>query len=113
MSIRRRYLSPAKNDERRITRSPPRALHALPIRAEPTGSDTATALGISARSNSPILTLCRLLINAGHNASAHLEAHRGSTLFLSVYSIGGAARATVKEPNGRFAKLHLERRFRP
>ena len=78
-----------------------RRRHALPIRAELTGSATATALGISARSNSPILTLCRLLIRAGHNPSARLEAHRGSTLCLRVCSIGGGARLTVKEPNGK------------
>jgi hypothetical protein len=84
-----------------------RRRHALPIRAELTGSATATALGISARSNSPILTLCRLLIRAGHNLSARLEAHRGSTLCLRVCSIGGGARLTVKEPDGgraHFAK---------
>ena len=83
-----------------------RRRHALPIRAELTGSATATALGISARSNSPILTLCRLLIRAGHNPSARLEAYRGSTLCLSV-SIGAGARRTVKEPDGgraHFAK---------
>ena len=84
-----------------------RRRHALPIRAELTGSATATALGISARSNSPILRLCRLLIRAGHNPSARLEAHRGSTLCLRVCSIGGGARLTVKEPDGgraHFAK---------
>jgi hypothetical protein len=84
-----------------------RRRHALPIRAELTGSATATALGISARSNSPILTLCRLLIRAGHNPSARLEAYRGSTFCLRVCSIGGGARLTVKEPDGgraHFAK---------
>ena len=84
-----------------------RRRHALPIRAELIGSATATALGISARSNSPILTLCRLLIRAGHNPSARLEAYRGSTLCLRVCSIGEGARLTVKEPNGgraHFAK---------
>jgi hypothetical protein len=84
-----------------------RRRHALLIRAELTGSATATALGISARSNSPILTLCRLLIRAGHNPSARLEAYRGSTLCLRVCSIGGGARLTVKEPDGgraHFAK---------
>ena len=84
-----------------------RRRHALPIRAELAGSATATALGISARSNSPILTLCRLLIRAGHNPSARLETHRGSTLCLRVCSIGGGARLTVKDPDGgraHFAK---------
>ena len=84
-----------------------RRRHALPIRAALTGSATASALGISARSNSPILRLCRLLIRAGHNPSARLEAHRGSTLCLRVCSIGGGARLTVKEPDGgraHFAK---------
>ena len=84
-----------------------RRRHALPIRAALTGSATASALGISARSNSPILTLCRLLIRAGHNPSARLEAYRGSTLCLRVCSIGEGARLTVKEPDGgraHFAK---------
>jgi hypothetical protein len=64
---------------------------ALPIRAELIGSDTCTAMGIIARGHSPVLTLCRSLIEAGHNPSARLEAYRGSTLCLTVRSIGEGA----------------------
>ena len=60
---------------------------ALPIRAELIGSDTCTAMGIIARAHAPVLTLCRLLIEAGHNPSARLEAYRGSTSCLTVRSI--------------------------
>src|SRR6516225_7862070 len=53
-------------------------------------------------------TLCRLLIRAGHNPSARLEAYRGSTLCLRVCSIGEGARLTVKEPNG--GRAHFAKR---
>jgi hypothetical protein len=62
------------------------------IRAELTRSDTCTALGITAKSGSPVLALCRKLIEAGHDPSMPLEAYRGETLCLRVRSIGETAR---------------------
>jgi hypothetical protein len=43
-----------------------------------------SALGITATGNAPVLTLCRRLIEAGHNPILPLEAYRGTTLCLRV-----------------------------
>ena len=85
--VRRRLLQSAQDGDGRVASSQT-APKALPIRAELIGSDTCTAMGIIARAHAPVLTLCRLLIEAGHNPSARLEAYRGSTLCLTVRSIG-------------------------
>lgn len=80
------------------------------IRAEIIGSSQATATGIMVSGrNTPVLTLCRALIDAGHDAATPLEAYRGETLCLYVISIGAGARLTVKETTKdgvpRFVKL--------
>ena len=61
------------------------------IRAELSSDSYATALGITVKSPSPVLALCRKLIEAGHDPNAPLEACRGDTLCLRVRSIGEAA----------------------
>ena len=61
------------------------------IRAELSGSDRCTALGIVVRAFAPILELCRRLIAAGHDPATPLEAYRGESLCLKVRSIGEAA----------------------
>jgi hypothetical protein len=66
------------------------------IRAELTGNDTCSWLGITARSRAPVLELCRKLIKAGVDPATTLHAYRGDTLALVVSSIGQAARLTVK-----------------
>src|SRR5262245_58281089 len=53
--------------------------------------NTNTACGVTVRSPAPVLALCRRLIEAGHDPRSRLEAYRGSTLCLSVRSIGEAA----------------------
>ena len=63
----------------------------ISIRAELAWSDTATALGFVAQGNCPVLKLCAMLIAAGCDPSARLEAWRGSTLALRVRAIGEAA----------------------
>jgi hypothetical protein len=65
------------------------------IRAELTGSHTCTALGITAKSGSPVLALCRKLIEAGHNPAMRLEMYRDNTLCLRVRSIAEAAGLVV------------------
>jgi hypothetical protein len=65
------------------------------IRAELIGSDQCSALGMVATGHAPLLTLCRLLIEAGHHLATPLEAYRGETLALRVRSIGEAARLRV------------------
>ena len=61
------------------------------IHAELAWSDHATACGIVARSSSPVLKLCRLLVDAGHDPGLPLEAWRNGVLCLRVRSIGEAA----------------------
>lgn len=60
------------------------------IRAELTGSSTASACGLTARSRSPVLALCRQLVEADHDAEMPFEAYRGDVLCLKVHSIGEA-----------------------
>jgi len=67
------------------------------IRAEIIGQDTAAAAGLSVRSDSPVLKLCRALLEAGHEGATPLEAYRGSTLCLRVRTIGAGANLTVSE----------------
>src|SRR5215472_1924844 len=69
------------------------------IRAE-IGSDCCSALGIVAHSTAPVLALCRLLVEAGHDPATPLEAWRGSTLCLRIRCIGEAAQL---EPSPRGA----------
>src|SRR5262245_12931957 len=72
------------------------------IRADLIGADTAVAAGITATGHAPLLTLCRRLVEAGHDPSTPLEAYRGPTLCLRARSIGAGARLTVKEgPDGK------------
>jgi hypothetical protein len=65
------------------------------IRAELIGSDCCCALGITERSTTPVLTLCRRLVEAGHDPATPLEGWRGSTLCLRIRRIGEAARSYV------------------
>jgi hypothetical protein len=63
---------------------------------------TAVAAGITATGHAPLLTLCRRLVEAGHDPSTPLEAYRGTTLCLRARSIGAGARLTVREgPDGK------------
>jgi hypothetical protein len=70
------------------------------IRAELIGSEGCSALGMTVRSTTPILALCRLLIEAGHDPETPLEALRGPTLCLRIRHIGEAAQL---EPSPRGA----------
>ena len=72
------------------------------IRAELAGDGYATACGIVARGSSPILKLCRLLVDAGHDPSAPLEAWRNGVLCLRVRSIGEAAGLRVNNKGTAF-----------
>jgi hypothetical protein len=56
------------------------------IRAHLAG-DICTAAGLTAKSPSPVLALCRKLMDAGYDPSASLEVHRGDTLAFRVKSI--------------------------
>lgn len=74
------------------------------IRAELTGSSTASACGLTARSRSPVLALCRQLVEADHDAEMPFEAYRGDVLCLKVHSIGEAAGLEVNSRGSRFAR---------
>jgi hypothetical protein len=81
------------------------------IRADIIGQNQATAAGITVSGrHAPILSLCRALIEAGHDPATPLEAYRGSTLCLRVRSIGEGAKLTVRESTSdgrpRFATFH-------
>jgi hypothetical protein len=62
-----------------------------PLRAELFDSDRCTALGLVAVSPSPVLLLCRMLVDSGVDPRAALEAWRGPVLCLLVRSIGEAS----------------------
>jgi hypothetical protein len=66
-----------------------------PIRAELSGSDRCAALGLAVRANAPVLMLCRLLVEAGHDPALPLHAYRGEMLCLLVRSIGEAAELEI------------------
>ena len=65
------------------------------IRADLIGSDTCIALGLAINSSSPVLALCRALVESGHDPAIALEAYRGDVLCLRVRSIGDAAALEV------------------
>jgi hypothetical protein len=73
-------------------------MHDRAIRAQLTG-DTCTALGITTKSDAPVLALCRKLVEAGQNPSMPLEVYRGDTLALRVKSIGQGAELRVTADN--------------
>jgi hypothetical protein len=76
------------------------------VRAVLIGDNTAIAAGVTACGRAPVLALCRLLIEAGHDPDLPLEAYRGDVLCLLVRSIGVAARLTVDESHGcRFVRF--------
>jgi hypothetical protein len=74
-----------------------------PIRAELTADDTASAEGITAKTNAgPALALCRKLIDAGFDPQRPFHCYRGDTLCLTVTSIGWGAKYTIADgTNGR------------
>jgi hypothetical protein len=75
------------------------------LRAELTGSTTATTGDIVVTGRAPTLALCRKLVELGYDPATPLHAYRGDTLAIKVGSIGAGARLTVDESTGcRFAK---------
>jgi hypothetical protein len=75
------------------------------IRAELTESDTASALGLIAVSFSPVLLLCRKLIEAGHDPDTPLEAWRSDVQCLRIRSIGEAASLEINGHTSGFKAL--------
>jgi hypothetical protein len=79
------------------------------IRAELRGSTEATALGITAHCNAPVLELSRRLIADGANPSAPLEVWRGDTLALRIRSIGQAAALEINSKGTGFVQSYAVR----
>jgi hypothetical protein len=69
-----------------------------PIHAVIDGN-AASALGIEAHGSSPVLALCRVLVEAGYDPALPLHAYRGDTLALKVRTIGEGAQLTVTDSN--------------
>jgi hypothetical protein len=82
------------------------------VRAELIGTNCAVALGFIVRSPSPVLALCRTLVEARHDPTTPLYAYRGSTLAFKVRSIGEGAKLTV-EDNHLGRPTFRRRRDRP
>lgn len=70
-----------------------------PICAALIGSNRCSAPGITAHGSAPIFSLCRKLIEAGHDPAMPLEVWRSNTLALTVRSIGEGAKLEVS-PRG-------------
>jgi hypothetical protein len=66
------------------------------LRAELSSDSHCSALGLTVRSPSPILALCRELVETStYGSSTPLDVYRGDTLCLRVRSIGEGAGLTV------------------
>jgi hypothetical protein len=65
------------------------------IRAEIIGSDRCTAEELTATSTTPVIALCRKLIEAGVDQDRPLLAYRGATLCLRVSSIEAGAAVVI------------------
>ena len=81
------------------------------IRAELTGSDTCAALGTFVHSSTPVIVLCRELVEKAVDPRRPLTACRGEIVCLYVRSIGEAARLEVaSNSHGFIARDGLRRR---
>ena len=75
------------------------------IRADLIGSDCCSALGVTARGTTPVLVLCRLLVEAGHDSATPLEVWRGDVLCLRIRSIGEGATLRIGTHGVGFERL--------
>jgi hypothetical protein len=73
-----------------------------PIIAQLSGADAASAAGLTVRSSSPVLALCRKLLERGHHPTTPLQAYRGEVLCLRIRSIGEAAGLEVSGGSAGF-----------
>jgi hypothetical protein len=85
-----------------------RAVHAQLI-----GCDRCDAIGLIARSYTPVLQLCRLLVAAGFDPDHSLIAYRRGTLALRVRSIGEAAKLELNGRGTRFVRCRQAVRAAP
>jgi len=83
------------------------------IRAELIDSDICSGADVTARSQTPVLSLCRELLAAGFKPDRALLVFRGSTLALRVRSIGEAARLEIDGHGTGFRPCHKRGRASP
>ena len=81
-------------------------------RAELVGSDVCIACGIRVRSTTPVLSICRRLIEAGY-ADQALHVYRGNVLALSVASIAQGACLEINAKGTGFIRLRAVRTASP
>jgi hypothetical protein len=82
-------------------------------RAELIGSDTCTACGITVWSTTPVLSICRRLVEAGHDGNQPLHVYRGDVLALTVASVADGARLEINAKGTGFIRLRAVRTASP
>ena len=83
------------------------------IRAELIGADICKVSGTTIRSSSPVISMCRALVAAGHDPASPLDAYRGDVLCLRVRSIGAAAALEVHPKGNGFVRYRAGRTAPP
>ena len=84
--------------------------HPQAIPAELIGSDRCLAVGYVTRGTTPILAMCRRLIEADYDPTTPLHCYRGETLCLLVRSIGEAATLEPNSGGTCFTRRRIRRR---
>jgi hypothetical protein len=85
----------------------------MTIRAELSSDTIAVSCGITVHTGSPVLALCRRLLDEGCASSMPMEAYRGTTLALRIRSIGEAAGLEVTSEGVRFRPARQPHPARP
>jgi len=80
------------------------------LHADLIGGDMATALDITANSSSPVISLCKKLIEAGFDPTSPLECWRGDVLCVRIRSIGETAEFEINSHGSGFIRRRDRRR---
>ena len=83
------------------------------VRGDFIGSDQCRAEGHTVRGSSPVLALCRKLVEAGFDPTCSLCVYRGDTPCLTVRSIGEAARLLINSKGTGFIRCRRAVRIAP
>lgn len=85
------------------------------IEAKLTGDAICTAEGHTVKAGTPVIVLCRALVEAGYDPASPMKVYRGDTLALTVRSIGEAARLCIAGKGNGFAvdKTALRGAYKP
>jgi hypothetical protein len=102
-----------RNVGMRFGAHPVNSQNSFPVQAQLTGSDTATALGITGRGNTPVLDLCRKLVRSGVDPNLRLDCYRGGTSCLHIRTIGEGAGLEINSHGTGFIALRDRRRGSP